>query len=136
MLLVLDKITIIFPIGIFIMRIGNYFNKDHMGNYFLFMNNYYQHPVSLYEAFGEGLFIFYILQMYEKKLFFKYKNGTKIILFLIYYCLIRIFLENFRNCHDNQMLFHDYSISVAQCIYLNFFFIMIIFYYILIKKRK
>ena len=98
----LDIIAFVAPIGIFFGRIANFINGELVGkttNVFwgiIFPNidNNLRHPSQLYEAFLEGVILFFIMNL----ILFKknYKTGTCSYVFLIFYGIFRIFSEFFR----------------------------------------
>jgi len=101
-LFLLDVIACVSPIGIFFGRIANFINGELIGKVtsapwgviFPTIDMLPRHPSQLYEAFLEGVILFFILNT----LIFKknYKTGTCSFLFLIFYGLFRIFSELFR----------------------------------------
>ena len=106
------------PIGIFLGRIANFINGELVGKVtnvawgvkFLNYDSMIRHPSQLYEAFFEGIVLFMILNFF---IFGKnYKIGTCSYLFLIYYGIFRIIVENFRE-PDLQVGYLFYSISMG-----------------------
>ncbi len=98
----LDIIAFVAPIGIFLGRVANFINGELVGkttNVFwgvIFPNidNNLRHPSQLYEAFLEGIVLFFILNL----VLFRenYKTGTCSYIFLIFYGIFRIFSEIYR----------------------------------------
>ena len=98
----LDIIACVSPIGIFFGRIANFINGELIGKttnvywgvIFPKFDNEVRHPSQLYEAFLEGLLLFFILNF----IFFKksYKVGNCSLMFLIFYGFFRIISEFFR----------------------------------------
>ena len=114
----LDIIACVSPIGIFLGRIANFINGELVGKVtnvawgvkFLNYDSMIRHPSQLYEAFFEGIVLFMILNFF---IFGKnYKIGTCSYLFLIYYGIFRIIVENFRE-PDLQVGYLFYSISMG-----------------------
>ena len=137
----LDVIACVSPIGIFFGRIANFINAELVGKVsnvkwsviFPSVDMLQRHPSQLYEAFLEGLILFFILNfiIFRKT----YKIGSCSYLFLIFYGFFRIFSEFFRE-PDKQVgyLFDIFSMGTL----LSLFMIlagMIIFIY-LIKKDE
>ena len=98
----MDIIACAAPIGLFLGRIANFINSELWGketNFFLgviFPNGGTnpRHPTQLYEAFLEGLVLFFLVNF-----FYKYKHsfpGLTSGVFLIFYAVFRIFVEFFR----------------------------------------
>ena len=89
------------PFGIFLGRIANFINAELVGKptFSDWGVKYYneellRHPSQLYEAFFEGVIIFFIIFfLYKSK---KYKIFYPSSIFLILYSLFRIFIEFFR----------------------------------------
>ena len=90
------------PIGLFLGRIANFINSELWGketNFFLgiiFPNGGEnpRHPTQLYEAFLEGILLFFLVNF-----FYIFKNtfpGYTSCIFLIFYGIFRIFIEFFR----------------------------------------
>ena len=101
-LFLLDIIACVSPIGIFLGRIANFINGELVGKIttvswsvvFPKIDMLSRHPSQLYEAFFEGLILFFIMNMiiFRKN----YKSGTCSYLFLIFYGIFRIISEFFR----------------------------------------
>ena len=98
----LDVIACVSPIGIFFGRISNFINGELIGKVtnvswgviFPAIDMLPRHPSQLYEAFLEGIFLFFILNTFIFKK--NYRTGTCSYLFLIYYGIFRITSESFR----------------------------------------
>ena len=98
----LDVIACVSPIGIFFGRITNFINGELIGKItnvswgviFPTVDSFARHPSQLYEAFLEGIVLFFILNI----LIFKknYKTGICSAFFLIVYGFFRIVSELFR----------------------------------------
>ena len=116
----LDIIACVSPIGIFLGRIANFINGELTGKttnmfwgvIFPKIDNLPRHPSQLYEAFLEGLVLFFVLIL----IIFKknYKIGTSSYMFLILYGFFRVFSEFFRE-PDAQVgyLFNLVSIGMV-----------------------
>ena len=106
------------PIGYMFGRIGNFLNGELygrvtnfvLGMYFPGGGNSLRHPSQLYEAFGEGLFLFLILWILRKKKVF---DGFLTAIYLIGYGLIRFSIEFFR-APDEQLGFVFLQLSMGQ----------------------
>lgn len=98
----LDIIACVSPIGIFLGRIANFINGELVGKIttvswsviFPAVDMMTRHPSQLYEAFLEGLILFFIMNLLIARK--NYKTGTCSYLFLIYYGIFRIISEFFR----------------------------------------
>ncbi len=130
----LDIIACVSPIGIFFGRIANFINGELIGKatnvywgvIFPKFDNVVRHPSQLYEAFLEGIVLFFILNF----IFFKknYKVGNCAIMFLICYGVFRIFSEFFRQ-PDAQIgyLFGFLSMGMLLSAFMIFFGTIIYF---------
>ena len=98
----LDVIACVSPIGIFFGRIANFINGELVGKVsnvswsviFPTIDMLPRHPSQLYEAFLEGIVLFFILNTLILKK--NFKTGTTSSLFLCFYGFFRIFSELFR----------------------------------------
>jgi phosphatidylglycerol:prolipoprotein diacylglycerol transferase len=90
------------PIGLGLVRVGNFLNGElygraTSGNWgFIFPTDPLglpRHPSQLYESFMEGIILFLILLLISKK---TERTGIISASFLIFYGLIRFFIEFFR----------------------------------------
>lgn len=103
-----DITVLIAPIGIFLGRIGNFINGELYGRINKINNICFnfptdpsncRYPSQLFEAFGEGFFLFIILYLISKKIT---KPGILSSIFLLFYGLIRFIIEYFRE-PDSQI---------------------------------
>ena len=118
-LILLDIIACVSPIGLFFGRIANFINSELYGNpsniywsvIFPKIDNISRHPSQIYEAFLEGLLLFIILNfiIFKKE----YQRGICSSLFLILYGIFRIFSEQFR-APDQQIGYLFNSISMGS----------------------
>jgi len=100
----LDLVALSAPIGIFFGRIANFINSELYGIatsvpwsvQFPLIDNIKRHPSQLYEAFFEGIILFFILGYFFNKNYLK-KPGQISGLFLIFYSLFRFFAEFYRS---------------------------------------
>lgn len=98
-----DFIVLLAPFALFFGRLGNFFNLELPGRvttvpWGMFFpgvdpSDTLRHPVVLYEAFGEGVFLFVLLLFFRKKMAFA---GGLTCVFLLGYAFIRFTLECFR----------------------------------------
>jgi len=136
----LDLVALSAPIGIFFGRIANFINSELYGRatdvpwsiQFLLIDNIKRHPSQLYEAFLEGIVLFFILSYFFKKDYLK-KPGLISGLFLAYYSLFRFFAEYFRS-PDIQIGYLFLNLTLGQLISIVFFIIGIILFFI--KKNE
>ena len=114
-----DSICAAMPIGLGLVRIGNFLNGELFGRPtdgswgFIFPTDPYgftRHPSQLYEAFFEGLVLFILLVFIGSR---NSKTGVLSGSFLIGYGLIRFFVEYFRQ-PDSHMGFVALQLSMGQ----------------------
>jgi phosphatidylglycerol:prolipoprotein diacylglycerol transferase len=114
-----DLYVPVIPLGYTFGRLGNFINgelfgritESPIGMYFpLAPGPMRRHPSQLYEAFFEGLFLFFILWCFRKK---NWPRGTMLSFYLIGYGLIRFIIEFFRQ-PDAQIGFVFLSFSMGQ----------------------
>ena len=122
----LDLVAISAPIGIFFGRIANFINSELYGRatdvpwsvQFTIIDSIKRHPSQLYEAFLEGIVLFFILGYFFKKNYLK-KPGQISGLFLIFYSLFRFFAEYFR-FPDPQVGYLILNLTLGQLISATF----------------
>ena len=135
----LDIISIVAPIGIFFGRIANFINSELYGAEtklswavkFIKVDNLYRHPTQLYEAFFEGLILFFILLYFRNRGFMKIP-GLISGLFLVFYSIFRFLIEFFR-VPDEQLGYLFLDLTMGQIISLIFLLSGI---YLVITKYK
>ena len=118
----LDIVSLVAPIGIFFGRIANFINSElygietnlPWGVKFIKVDNLYRHPSQLYEAFLEGLILFFILVYFRNKGLIK-KPGLISGLFLIFYSIFRFIIEFFR-VPDEQLGYLFFDLTMGQII--------------------
>ena len=131
----LDIISLVAPIGIFFGRIANFINSELYGHettvpwavQFIQIDNLYRHPSQLYEAFFEGLILFFILVYFRNKGFMKVP-GLISGLFLILYSIFRFMIE-FLRVPDEQLGYLIFNLSIGQIISMIFLMVGIILFY-------
>ena len=118
----LDLVALSAPIGIFFGRIANFINSELYGRAtelpwsvkFVMIDNVKRHPSQLYEAFFEGIVLFFVLMYFFKKDYLK-KPGNISGLFLIFYSLFRFAIEFFRS-PDPQIGYLILNLTLGQLI--------------------
>ncbi len=120
-LFLLDIIACVSPIGIFLGRTANFINGELVGKtttvmwgvIFPKVDMMPRHPSQLYEAFLEGIVLFFIMRtLISKKDYF---IGTCSWAFLFYYGIFRIISEIFRE-PDSQIGYLFNSFSIGTCL--------------------
>lgn len=110
-----DDIALSAPIALFFGRIGNFFNGELVGRvtaepwgmYFA-QGQGLRHPSTLYEAFGEGIFLLVFLFVMRRFVSFP---GSVSALFLIAYGGIRFILEYFREPEGGILVFGTWTLG-------------------------
>ena len=123
----LDVVSLVAPIGIFFGRIANFINSELYGKEtnlpwgvkFEKIDEIYRHPSQLYEAFFEGLLLFFILLFFQKKFMAK-NTGFISGIFLIFYSTFRFLIE-FLRIPDEQLGYILFNLSMGQILCLIFF---------------
>ena len=118
----LDLVALSAPIGIFFGRIANFINSELYGTAtdvpwsvkFVLIDNIKRHPSQIYEAFLEGIMLFFILRFFLKKNYLK-KPGQISGLFLIFYSIFRFISEYFRS-PDPQIGYLTLNLTLGQLI--------------------
>ena len=100
----LDLSAVIAPVGLFFGRIANFINIEVMGRptdgplgvVFNGITTIPRHPSPLYEAFGEGIFLFTLMMILYKKTNLKKYPGALSGILGMSYAVVRIICEFFR----------------------------------------
>ena len=120
----IDRVALSMPIGLGLVRIGNFLNGELYGRPtdsewgFIFPTDPFgllRHPSQLYESFGEGILLFVILVIVNK---LTKINGVISSCFLIFYGLIRFIIEYYRqpDAHIGYVAFDSLSMGQILCI--------------------
>ncbi|MDB2527308.1 prolipoprotein diacylglyceryl transferase [Candidatus Pelagibacter bacterium] len=133
----LDLVSLSAPIGIFFGRIANFINSELYGTptevpwsvKFIAVDDINRHPSQLYEAFLEGIVLFFMLQFILKKNFAK-KTGQISCLFLVLYSFFRIITEFFRT-PDLHIGYLFFNLTLGQLISAVFLSIGLALYFYL-----
>tara|TARA_B100000787_G_C16128333_1_gene266108 strand:- start:218 stop:1000 length:783 start_codon:yes stop_codon:yes gene_type:complete len=138
----LDLVALCAPIGIFFGRIANFINSELIGRttdlpwsvQFILIDDVKRHPSQLYEAFFEGMILFFLLRYFFRKNYLQ--NPGKIsALFLIFYSLFRFFLEFFRS-PDPQIGYLIFNLTLGQLISILFLMTGIFLFYLKNDKKQ
>ncbi len=116
-----DLVVLVAPIGLFLGRIANFVNDELWGRVtdvpwaVRFPSGGFlpRHPSQLYEAFFEGICLFFILNLLWKKECVRKHSGTVSALFVLLYGLFRILMEQFRE-PDAHMGFFFGGFTMGQ----------------------
>ena len=118
----LDLVALSAPIGIFFGRIANFINSELIGKatnlpwsvQFILIDNTKRHPSQLYEAFFEGIILFFLLGYFFRKNYLR-NPGKIAALFLVFYSLFRFLAEFFR-APDPQIGYLILNLTLGQLI--------------------
>ena len=129
-----DFVAPLIPLGLFFGRIGNFINGELIGKVtsvpwaiiFPSIDMAPRHPSQIYEAFLEGVVLFYILRFIISKK--GYKIGTCSYMFLILYGIFRSISEYFRE-PDAHLGFLIGSLSMGMFLSLLMIILSIILFY-------
>ena len=135
----MDSVALAMPIGLGLVRIGNFLNGELYGKVtngdwgFIFPTDPFgalRHPSQIYESFGEGLVLFLLLFYISKK---TNNKGIVCSSFLIFYGSIRFIIEFFRqpDAHLGYIAFDFISMGQVLCIPM-----IIMGFFILMYSRK
>ena len=135
----MDGVALAMPIGLGLVRIGNFLNGELYGKVtngdwgFIFPTDPFgalRHPSQIYESFGEGLMLFLLLFYISKK---TNNKGIVSSSFLIFYGSIRFIIEFFRqpDAHLGYIAFDFISMGQVLCIPM-----IIMGFFILMYSRK
>ncbi len=132
----LDLVSLSAPIGIFFGRIANFINSELIGRatdlpwsvQFILIDDIKRHPSQLYEAFFEGIILFFLLRYFYKKNYLN-RPGEISALFLIFYSLFRFFAEFFRS-PDSQIGYLILNLTMGQLISILFLIAGTILFYL------
>ena len=111
-----DIIACVAPIGLFLGRIANFINGELYGKVsniswavvFPDGSNLARHPSQIYEALLEGVVLFIIINFFALKKKLLLSAGYISGLFLIFYSILRMFAENFREPDKHMGYFFNY----------------------------
>ena len=131
----MDLVSLVAPIGIFFGRLANFVNSELYGIptgvpwavKFVQIDSFPRHPSQLYEAFLEGIILFFILLYFRKKNYLE-KPGLISSLFLIFYSIFRFTVEFFRE-PDEHLGYLIFNLSMGQVISIIFILFGIILFY-------
>ena len=123
----LDIVSLVAPVGIFFGRIANFINSELYGKEttlpwgvkFEKIDEIYRHPSQLYEAFFEGLLLFFILIYFYKRASAK-NPGFISGIFLIFYSTFRFLIE-FLRIPDEHLGYVLFNLSMGQILCSVFF---------------
>ena len=132
----MDGVALSMPIGLGLVRIGNFLNgelygKETNGDWgFIFPTDPFgllRHPSQLYESLGEGLILFGLLFFVNR---IASSHGVVSSFFLIFYGLIRFVIEFFRqpDAHIGYVAYNFLSMGQILCIPMIIIGFIILFY--------
>ena len=113
-----DFLTAAIPMGYFFGRIGNFINGElygrvteaPIGMYFPNAGDQsLRHPSQLYEALFEGIFLYYVINFFNKHKELGFNSGA----YVVGYGFVRFFIEYFRQ-PDAHLGFIFFNLSMGQ----------------------
>ena len=131
-----DLFAPVVPIAYTFGRLGNFINGELYGRVTAkFWGMYFpadftgqlRHPSQLYEAFFEGIFLFFIIWIIRKG---SWRTGSLTALYLIGYGTVRFFIEFFR---EPEIIFKLFSLTLTTGQWLCLF--MVVAGILLLNKR-
>lgn len=120
---ILDRLSIVAPIGLFFGRIANFINMEVMGRVtnsklgiiFRGSSDFLpRHPSPIYEALTEGILLFVIMNMLYKFTKLKEYSGCLSGIFAILYSIFRIFCEQFRQPDEQIGFLTSWGLTMGQ----------------------
>tara|TARA_B100000029_G_scaffold494640_1_gene558648 strand:- start:437 stop:1246 length:810 start_codon:yes stop_codon:yes gene_type:complete len=137
-----DIICCVAPIGIFLGRIANFINGELYGKIttlpwgviFPYGGNVSRHPSQIYEAILEGIVLFFIINFLALKKEILFKTGFISSYFLIFYSILRLVSESFREPDIHIGLIFNYFSMGALLSLLTIIIGLFIFFFI--KKNE
>ncbi|HJN38067.1 MAG TPA: prolipoprotein diacylglyceryl transferase [Gammaproteobacteria bacterium] len=122
------------PIGLFLGRLANFINQELPGRVtdvswgiiYPRIDGLVRHPSQLYEAFFEGVVLFIIINLWDR--YNHYQAGSRAVMFISLYAVIRFFLEYFRE-PDFHLGYLAYGFTMGQWLSLLMIMFSIVFTY-------
>lgn len=133
----LDLVALSVPLAYTFGRVGNFLNQELFGRettapWGIYVDGLLRHPSQLYEAFLEGIVVFFIVFIVRK---FKHFEGELILVYLSSYAVARFVCEFFRE-PDFQLGFVALNFSMGQILSLAMFGISLILFIYLKNSKK
>ena len=121
---ILDILSVVAPIGLFLGRIANFINMEVMGRatnspFGIIFNgvpeyDYPRHPSPLYEATLEGIVLFIIMWLLYTKTKLRNQPGAISGLLGVFYAIFRIFCEQFRQPDAQIGFLTSWGLTLGQ----------------------
>lgn len=116
-----DLIALVTPLGIFFVRLANFVNQELYGRItdlpigIIFNGDPHpRHPSQLYEAFLEGILLFFILNFVFKRYLAPKKQGLVCALFFLGYGIARFLVEYVREPSDGEFAILGVILTYGQ----------------------
>lgn len=125
----LDLVAISVPLAYTFGRVGNFLNQELFGRatdvaWGIYVDEVLRHPSQLYEAFLEGIVVFFIIYFARKKKSFE---GELILIYVMSYALARFVCEFFRE-PDFQLGFITLNLTMGQILSIIMLVVAILLY--------
>ena len=144
--LILDLISIVAPIGIFLGRIANFINQELYGHIvesnvpwaviFSNVDCFPRHPSQLYEALLEGITLFCIMWFSYKNLKLIRIQGALVSIFAIFYSVFRIICEFFRLQVDEKLILYNISLTKGQLLCIATLIILFVYHVFSLSRKN
>jgi len=126
------------PVGYVFGRIGNFLNQELIGRYTevswgIYVDGVLRHPSQIYEAFLEGIVVFFILYIYRNK---KRFSGELIALYGALYSMARFVAEFWRQPDIQMGFIYGGWMTMGQLLSLLMVFVSIVLYIFLYQMHK
>ncbi|CAO5672836.1 MAG: Phosphatidylglycerol--prolipoprotein diacylglyceryl transferase [Holosporales bacterium] len=116
-----DLLALVTPLGIFFVRLANFVNQELYGRItdlpigMIFKGDPHpRHPSQLYEAFLEGILLFFILNFVFKRYLAPKKQGLVCALFFLGYGIARFLVEYVREPSDGEFAILGVILTYGQ----------------------
>ena len=134
----MDLVALAVPLAYVFGRIGNFLNQELVGrvtdvSWGIYVDGILRHPSQLYEAFLEGIVLFFIVYLYRKH---KRFDGELILLYGFSYGILRAIAEIFR-APDVQIGYICCNfVTLGQVLSLSMSLLAVILWIYFLPKKK
>lgn len=141
---VLDMMSVVAPIGLFFGRIANFINMEIMGRatdvpWAVVFNGETaipRHPSPIYEAFGEGLFLFTLMAILYRFSGLRRRSGALSGIMAMTYAVIRVVCEQFRMPDAQIGFLTSWGLTMGQLLSAIMFVAGAIIFALAVRKNK
>ncbi|MBU0631350.1 prolipoprotein diacylglyceryl transferase [bacterium] len=134
----MDIVAVSVPLGYVFGRIGNFLNQELVGratdvSWGIYVGGTLRHPSQLYEAFLEGVVVFFIVYMYRKN---KKFDGELILLYAFSYGILRAVAEIFRAPDVQIGYICCNAVTLGQILSLSMTLLAVVLWFYFLPKKK